>query len=121
MVRILSASLPVVKRRQSFVIRARHRSWRRREPAQCTWCSASDHLNRPGRGAVAVLDLEREANQIVLAGLHRQQAQALDYPDSGPEERPVRLDAVLAEPAHREVVDADGADPAGREFARRLL
>jgi hypothetical protein len=65
-------------------------------------------------GAVAVFHLELQADQLVIVRLYPRQIQASDDPDSGAEERLVRLDAVFPEPAHRKVIDADGPDPAIR-------
>src|SRR3712207_6149580 len=77
--------------------------------------------NRPGRGAFAVRQHQRQTGQLVLAGPHPRQIQALDDPDPRTAERLMRLDAVFPEPAVREVVDADGSDLAVREVAGCLL
>src|SRR5215212_9315296 len=82
---------------------------------------SSSPQDGPGWCTVAPLDLDRQTDQLVLASFHLREVQALDDPDPGFEERPVRLLAVLAEAAHREVVDADGPYPAVRQVAGRLL
>src|SRR3712207_2450318 len=85
----------------------------------------SNHLDRPqdrpGGGTVAPLDLDRQTDQFVLARCHLRKVQALDDPDPHLEQRLVRLDTVLAETTHREVIDADGLYPTVGQIPRRLL
>src|SRR5215210_202284 len=82
-------------------------------------------LDRPqdssGGGTVAPLDLERQADELVLARLHLSEIEAFYNPDPGLEQSLVCLHTVLQEPSHGEVVDPDGQDLLGSEVARRLL
>src|SRR4051795_5849954 len=74
----------------------------------------------PRRCAVARHQLDRQADQLILARVHHREVKALDDPRPRAEERPVYLAALARRPADREVVDADERHTDLPEKLRRL-
>ena len=73
----------------------------------------------PRRRSVAATDFERQAYQIVLAGLDAREIQAFDDEDLRAEQRPVDGGSLVSV-ADRKIVDADGADADAGQVGRAV-
>src|SRR5262245_49193028 len=74
-----------------------------------------------GGGAVALVEFDGEADQVVVAGLYAFEVEAFDDPDLGAEHDEVGLDAVLVKATDAEVIDAHGLHAAVDEILRAFL
>src|SRR5207253_2161186 len=74
-----------------------------------------------GRSAIALLDLEWQADQFVYSRFYPRKIESLDNPDTSLKQSVMGLDPICEETADREIINADGLHLLYCEVACRFL